>query len=44
MNKWFWKMAYCKRRAIPPAQLWAWGWAEAAWELVNKLPVKGTKR
>ena len=30
-KKWFWKMDYCKRKAIPPAQTWAWEKAEKAY-------------
>ena len=31
--KWFWKMDYCKKHGIPPAQKWAWGEAEKAYKL-----------
>jgi hypothetical protein len=27
-KKWFWKMDYCKKKQIPPAQSWAWDEAE----------------
>lgn len=30
-EKWFWMMAYCKSRGIPPAQSWAWELADAAY-------------
>lgn len=30
-GKWIWMMDYCKKRAIPPAQKWAWAEAEAAY-------------
>lgn len=26
--KWSWKMDYCKKQEIPPAQKWAWDLAE----------------
>jgi hypothetical protein len=28
--KWCWKMDYCKKQGIPPAQTWAWEQAEKA--------------
>ena len=31
-NKWHWKMQYCKKHGIPPAQSWAWDEAEKAWQ------------
>lgn len=27
-QKWFWKMDYCKKNNLPPAQKWAWDKAE----------------
>lgn len=33
MDKWAWKMDYCKKKGIPPAQKWAWDQAE---EVYNK--------
>ena len=30
MEKWIWKMDYCKKNFIPPAQKWAWIKAENA--------------
>ena len=33
--KWFWKMDYCKKRRIPPAQTWAWDEAEKAYNNQN---------
>jgi hypothetical protein len=32
-EKWFWKMGYCKKYGLPPAQKWAWDKAELAWLL-----------
>jgi len=29
-DKWRWKMDYCKKQGIPPAQTWAWEQAEKA--------------
>lgn len=33
VEKWFWKMDYCKRNGLPPAQSWAWDKAEEALKL-----------
>jgi hypothetical protein len=30
-EKWVWMMDYCKEKAIPPAQPWAWKQAEDAY-------------
>jgi hypothetical protein len=30
VEKWLWKMDYCKEKKFPPAQAWAWDLAEAA--------------
>lgn len=30
LDKWSWKMEYCKACKIPPAQSWAWYQAEEA--------------
>lgn len=30
-KKWRWKMGYCKKHGIPPAQSWAWNRAEDAY-------------
>jgi hypothetical protein len=32
-DKWLWKMAYCKKKGLPPAQSWAWDKAEEAWNM-----------
>ena len=29
-KKWFWKMEYCRKHRLPPAQAWAWDEAEKA--------------
>jgi hypothetical protein len=30
VEKWLWKMDYCKKKKFPPAQAWAWDLAEVA--------------
>jgi hypothetical protein len=30
-TKWTWKMDYCEKNGLPPAQDWAWSLAESAW-------------
>ena len=30
-DKWIWKMEYCKKHRLPPAENWAWNKAEEAW-------------
>lgn len=32
MDTWIWKMDYCKRNGLPPAQEWAWDKAGKAYE------------
>lgn len=32
MSQWQWKMGYCKKKGIPPAQKWAWDEAEKAYQ------------
>ncbi len=34
--KWTWKMDYCRRKRIPPAQQWAWSEAGEAYDLFVK--------
>lgn len=34
-TKWMWKMEYCKRIGLPPAQQWAWERAEEAFVAHN---------
>lgn len=29
--QWSWKMDYCKKKGIPPAEMWAWREAEKAY-------------
>lgn len=31
-NEWFWKMDYCKKNGLPPAQEWAWNIADKEWK------------
>jgi hypothetical protein len=33
---WSWKMEYCEKRRLPPAQKWAWDRATVAWEAYVK--------
>jgi len=35
-EKWIWKMDYCKKNYIPPAQKWAWDEAEKAYNNYKK--------
>jgi len=38
--KWDWKMDYCRKNNLPPAQSWAWNEADKAYEnhIVTKKP------
>jgi hypothetical protein len=31
LEKWLWKMNYCKLHRLPPAQSWAWDYVEKKW-------------
>jgi len=37
IEKWFWKMEYCNKRRIPPAQQWAWEEADAAFAKAHNV-------
>ena len=40
-HKWFWKMNYCRRNGLSPAQEWAWSIAEYAYNLeFNHMKLK----
>lgn len=36
LEKWHWKMHYCKSKGIPPAQKWAWDEAEKVYNELLK--------
>ena len=40
-KKWFWKMEYCRKHRLPPAQSWAWWEAEQAWKEYKESQKKG---
>lgn len=36
-DEWMWIMDYCRKKRIPPAQLWAWEEAKKAYTEMKKL-------
>lgn len=42
VEKWLWKMDYCKEKKFPPAQAWAWDLADTAFAEAHNAKVKGT--
>lgn len=35
-SEWLWKMEYCKKNGLPPAQSWAWKLANKAYAETHK--------
>ena len=35
-KKWLWKMDWCKKEHLPPAQKWVWDKAEEAYKNIKK--------
>jgi len=42
-DKWRWKMDYCKKQGIPPAQTWAWEQAEKAFCMTYNPKLTGER-
>ena len=42
-GKWSWKMDYCKKQGIPPANSSAWDQAETAWKLTHNSGVQARR-
>lgn len=38
--KWFWKMDYCKKHGLAPAQNWMWDIAETKWQEAQSPNIK----
>lgn len=42
IEKWFWKMDFCKTQGISPAQTWAWDLAEKQYQaMINPTELEG---